>query len=1770
MAEYNVTNPQPSGSPLNLLYKGVFSTRIGSNHKSKFGQYLDKLHHIKFLGIGTLDGAMLPGVVNALMVRHTSIDQQVETYKTTRENKMNESVTLEVLGGTVNKYGSLVFNNQLAQEVQVYHPAEFLKHCSGLPNSVISFMTWESTANQVGKSDTLLQTIFQDILRQTDIANFTVVERMNKIKNGHISVQEYMDRIQRTSIDALVEQVSSRISKSLFQTDLQEVVEILKSINEVSQVSIDLGNPAFKQINGVIDFLDSHGRMVETGVQLTKYKEHVKAVEEIHVDDEYVLSQRVQVKFASIILNKITSELSSKDGKLLIKANEEAFGSLIRQADLISQLAYLTERYAKQGLQQNLDSSSKNDKTLSILHYLLMKEDSFYRRDMEDTMAKFINYHGYSKKFALDIVNMLGNEILKQYSKGIEFSRAVNIMYGLQDSTSLLKPEQLKENIIKHVYESFGRYLKPNIQLSQEAHAVDNIQSHIGDFLEFTKADHFKGYTAVVEDYKVGTNYKEHSTIDDQISLATESNLSPVTETYTTGKSFESRIINIDTELNFRAIPVPVRAVIKEALKTFDKYLKGNHHHTGKLYDNAEKTKVEDGIILHTRYYDVMPSYKQAVDEALYSMQIIEGEGNAVAHFHQNLLQKVRQTSDYREIGHIISEKIPEQTETKMVDETIINVKKISKEVAVNRYQEKSDRIQKERQPAEIDFDHVIMNEDSKRLIAVLDTLHKGFESMVKEGSRLEPEKIVSGVEQMIEDALITDYLLSECSQSEALIEQNTPIARRIGSTEEGLIEDLYYIAEDFFGIGHIDMDINLASIEGNKGTSTESLIAQFVSNNIGFVMEEEITNNVTLCNIAIEEDNRAISYIAPSSIYVHEYESAKYIQNNNVEIQSSLIGISMDCLKTNTISDVRINRILVNPGSVMDYDQHGEMWNEQPTYSYDFEIDVSGELTSVDIPLMPQLSNELILGELTNSQQVLSQYIEPDTQGEITNSNSTLQVDFEIEHWGELVNLTKPLVPEFDNEVWGELYNESTNLQPEKNEDSWGELTLIDKAIVQDDYKIAVLGCTDPKLKYRRRPDLEPDKKPDDPLFEWICTEGYVCDDWLIVPLKDFNFEHPEINGFYDPLTFEPYFPTGQEDENGDPYVLPPYSILNEPLSNGVDVGGKFPMTIDPCNLYSFIQYIVKIYDAYKGRFHASTPIDTISRVMNMIFEQVQKLISEWDETKGYTPDELWRVYRFIRWMALGITNRFYRVKIEYTYGDFIERFEAYPFTPMLKTEGASRKTVSQYGWVLEGHPILPTLQNNASMKFKVPKKTKTSTISFELGNLLPNRPDELIQGGVLFKEDFEGVPDEYRLRGNGWVPVQTQSGSSLGIEDPARAMTYKTSMFNVSENAKNPFAHFNYGIETNMDTQLELKKSDGTVVWRSSGNTSYGLAKIDPIPKGDFYFEVKVPQSESNILQQITFSADQIQKEWKKAGYITEWKVVGDTIYEEENTDGYAIVVNEQWIQDNDYEFEFEFYTKEYSNLYWAYDWLGGVFNYKDPDNYYRIGTWSDLDGYNSGIEKIENGQRTKMWEFDDLFLWKFDTWHKMRIKVQGNRFQVWIDGKQYFNITDSSGWGYGASGLSAFSNPFSTFRQAKYKGKPRFNAFVDNVVLESPQMYVPVNKPKYLIDFYLGDENKPRIPDYLGAGKRAFSFPIVAGEHNVRWVFKKQGEERSTPQDASFIDNINIKGIKVVGAKVVEEFNSCGGHLAVKLLIENLLEYYRRHHQGCKGERNIWIIE
>ena len=143
-------------------------------------------------------------------------------------------------------------------------------------------------------------------------------------------------------------------------------------------------------------------------------------------------------------------------------------------------------------------------------------------------------------------------------------------------------------------------------------------------------------------------------------------------------------------------------------------------------------------------------------------------------------------------------------------------------------------------------------------------------------------------------------------------------------------------------------------------------------------------------------------------------------------------------------------------------------------------------------------------------------------------------------------------------------------------------------------------------------------------------------------------------------------------------------------------------------------------------------------------------------------------------------------------------------------------------------------------------------------------------------------------------------------------------------------------------------------------------------------------------------------------------------------------------------------------------------------------------------------------------------------------------------------------------------------KYNVSHYINVHFDNILINNGKYNTKVDKPVYSIDFYLDDTLNKKISNYQSNAKTKFAFPIMSGEHTAKWVFNKLDNNTPLDTDASYLDNVIIREAKPNGVKMVEEFIECGGHRALKLLIDNLLEYYKRHHSGCKGRRDIWIYE
>lgn len=1177
-----------------------------------------------------------------------------------------------------------------------------------------------------------------------------------------------------------------------------------------------------------------------------------------------------------------------------------------------------------------------------------------------------------------------------------------------------------------------------------------------------------------------------------------------------------------DTELLIHSISLPIKAVVGMALQTMEKYR--NVLTSEDVIDSVEA--IEDafnpGLVEYAKMYESVRPYREAVDEALlgFAGQLKIKDADVVIAAHESF---TRQLTDAIVEDGLLLEDVVDEMVVEFQEEAQALVKRLEQVT----YGTPAIRIDVKQ--AQFDSDFELKDAEGIAMDAVLEHIHDGMERVMYEAAE---DTTVAALPQVKSNTMV--------GESYAM-EEDTPREFTVGGAEMA--------DESVSRYGEIDETYQGKDVFNNPAVVMDGVKANEVFGDEGIVMMGTHAEQVFDSNHGTE--NR--DYVPAQKIIKH---------------------------------DARID---LEP-------EQGELGNssEEVTYHTEPDTDIRAELVGgSDEPITFPGLDEPILGELTSSETDHVPVL--DTQGEL---------------FGELTSSEQPIRPSLpEPEFFGLLMN--TKAAEVKYGDQWGErddnqgdtsfLTLISKVtrsldqggamvntkvdgyrtpradgdLDETEHEVAVFACKEPSLKLRKRPNLEPDPQPEEPEWEWSEGEGFQCDDWLIVPLKDFNYD-AEPGEFFDD-NFQPLYPTGQEDEDGNPYVMPPYTILNEPISNGADVGGKEPMFINPRNLYSAMKYVIGIYDNQKGRFRASDPVSVMSRVMNMLYEKITEINAAWTPESGYTPDEMWRVYRFIRWMAIGAVNRFYRLKVEYVWGDYTENFDAQDmsFDQTIRTSGAAVRVAFPYGQVLDGHPMLDIDQNWAEFPFALPDHLEGTTLSFEMGGSLAEREKE-IAGAYDWVENFEGTP---KVTGTGWVKVPGAQGKGLGIEHPAQAKVYKTEPFYVPVDIVQPITlYFDYLQQANMNAPLKLFR-DGVHIWTNDAREGhYHTSNAQP---GEYHFEVDVPEAEDAPIQPILFPAVDIQYGWRKGNYQTTWEVQGEYIYEEANTGGYAMVYNEAWLGSSEYEFSGALATID-PDPHGAQDFLGYIFNVKDDMNYYVAGIWADWDkngiedGNFCGVWKVENGNHNVCQYGEPLFRfgdgntkYDFHQWYDVEIKVNGNTFDVTFDG-MHETFTDDEGWGYGSCGMVAYSNPYSAFRDVRYAGKPSIRNYIDNIKIHSPGELVEPEYPEYQIDFYLDNMEVPKIKDFSEQGKYAYSFPILNGEHTAKWVFKKKGNQRMKPGDFSFIDNIVVKDIKIIDANVVEEFLGCGGHMGVKILIEGLLLYYRKHHQGCKGRRDIWIVE
>lgn len=841
------------------------------------------------------------------------------------------------------------------------------------------------------------------------------------------------------------------------------------------------------------------------------------------------------------------------------------------------------------------------------------------------------------------------------------------------------------------------------------------------------------------------------------------------------------------------------------------------------------------------------------------------------------------------------------------------------------------------------------------------------------------------------------------------------------------------------------------------------------------------------------------------------------------------------------------------------------------------------------------------------------------------------------------------------------------------------------------------------PEIRFKHREPLEQDQGLTAPNFE-LNAESYLCDDYLQFPLKDFNHDNALL--FYDE-NFNPYYPTGELDENDNPYVLPPYTILNEPISNGVNVGGKQIIPINPLNLQEFILYLVRVYEQYKSRFAVDNPIYVMSKVMNMLFDKTKKLADEWNATKNYSVDELWRIYRFIRWMAIGVTTRYYRLKMEKTYGDTIEDFTD---TNYISTLTFNRVIVQQLNSnrVANGAQQQKDVNGQLTLQFDYPRKNYTSYLEFEIGNVVNERTDQVNDSGVIFLETF--AEQEVKVGGEGFNIDYLDNSYQLVLENPTTKKLYTTTLIDIDRKYYDIDISINYKYTSNMNSTVRLRNVDNSINTVLTKTNGYNNLTFYNLPSSSYYIEVTTPYEESENVAFRSLSNTDIYANWYTFGdeetveeyYVrSQFSITNNGVYREYDHLRFDFSVPHQavevlfyrlyngnrtlehtitWYGDFKgnrqvlyrmipdatfydyvdhlnpavYHFNPNFLNAEgdweiaihpappdkYSNYYifyslkttkmvnktnhWklesgniSYDnensyilnykadqsiinntdyifegefasitsgdfdqhFVGLIFGYQNENNFYMFGSYridpsNPNSNCNLGVWKITNGNynitNTPSLHSGMPFVQTNNTFYKVKIVANENEYQIYFEDELIMDFIDYDGWGYGAVGIANFTNNYSSYRNLKYN-KPSFIEFqIDNILINNGKYDTKVDKPNLLIDFYLDDTSNKKISDYNKNAKTKYSFPIIYGSHNATWVFRKTDNNVTLPSDFSYVDNIVIKESKVTGVKMTEEFIECGGHRSLKLLIDNLYEYYRRHHQGCKGKRDIWIYE
>lgn len=106
------------------------------------------------------------------------------------------------------------------------------------------------------------------------------------------------------------------------------------------------------------------------------------------------------------------------------------------------------------------------------------------------------------------------------------------------------------------------------------------------------------------------------------------------------------------------------------------------------------------------------------------------------------------------------------------------------------------------------------------------------------------------------------------------------------------------------------------------------------------------------------------------------------------------------------------------------------------------------------------------------------------------------------------------------------------------------------------------------------------------------------------------------------------------------------------------------------------------------------------------------------------------------------------------------------------------------------------------------------------------------------------------------------------------------------------------------------------------------------------------------------------------------------------------------------------------------------GLVWRLTDIDNYY-VARWNPLE-QNVRLYYVQNGKRRQIGELDDVKANPAD-WHTLRVRMQGQRIEMWFDGRPMEPVEDQTHKNPGKIGLWTKADATTKFDDLKLKSPP-----------------------------------------------------------------------------------------------------------------------------------------